>query len=195
MSNKDRDQQNQQLRKQESGAEKASEPSLARRGDYEPMSFRPEEFFNNPFAAMRRMHDEMDRLFASALGQYTGRSAAGGLGSWAPAIEVSRNDKEINVCAELPGLQPEDVKIEVTDNALVIEGERRHEKKEEAEGGWHSERHYGRFFRSIPLPEGAQTDQARADFKNGELHVIVPLDQPRSKRRQIPIAGSEKGTK
>ena len=197
MPNKDREKQSQQPQKQGTGTEKPADSAVARRGDDETLGFHPEEFFNNPFTTMRRMHDEMDRLFASALGQYAGRGATGGLGSWAPAIEVSRKDNEINVCAELPGLQPEDVKIEVTENALVIEGERRHETKEDAGGGWHSERHYGRFFRSIPLPEGAKTGHARADFRNGELIVTVPVDQPQSKRRQIPISGgrTEKTTK
>jgi HSP20 family protein len=79
--------------------------------------------------------------------------------------------------------------VEVTEDAILIEGERRHEYEEKQEGRYHSERRYGRFYRTIPLPEGADAGQVRADFKNGELHVTVPIERPLSKRRQILING------
>ena len=80
------------------------------------------------------------------------------------------------------------MKVECTDEGIIIEGEKRREH-EAIEGGYHrSERTYGRFYRLIPLPEGAQTEKAKADFKNGVLEVRVPIpqQQPR-KARQIPI--------
>jgi HSP20 family protein len=89
----------------------------------------------------------------------------------------------------LPGLKPEEMKVEVTDDAIVIEGERRHETEGKEGGRWHSERRYGHFYRAIPLPDGADADQIRAEFRNGELHVTVPVQQSQSKRRQIPIKG------
>jgi HSP20 family protein len=161
----------------------------ARRG-HDPFALSTGDFFANPFAVMRRMHDEMDRMFADAFGQSSGASAMGGLGSWSPAVEVTERDNQLHVCAELPGLKPDDVKVEITDDALIIEGERKQEHKEEKGGRWHSERRYGRFYRSIPLPEGANAEQARADFRNGELYVTVPVQQPENKRRQIPIGGT-----
>jgi HSP20 family protein len=166
---------------------RSSERHPAGRREYDPFSFSANEFFSNPFSIMRRMHDDMDRLFSDALGQHSGRASMGGLGSWSPAVEVSERGNELCVCAELPGLQPENVKIEVTDDALIIEGERKQERTDEQGGRWHSERHYGRFHRTVPLPEGAQTEQARAEFRHGELRVTVPVQRPESKRRQIPI--------
>lgn len=154
---------------------------ITRRGDVD---------FSNPFAIMRRMHEEMDRVFGEAFGGRVGAQAGGGLMGWAPAVEVSERDNELTVCAELPGLKPEEVKVEVTEDALVIQGERKQQHEENEGGKWHSERHYGRFYRAIALPEGADMEHARADFKNGELKVTVPVQRPESKRRQIPIGGA-----
>ena len=165
---------------------------MSRRG-FDPMGLSAGDFFGNPFALMRRMHDEMDRMMADAFGGRAGAGAMGGLGGWSPAVEVSEGENELNVCAELPGLKPEDVKVEVTDEALVIEGERKQEREEKQGGRWHSERSYGRFFRTIPLPEGANADQARADFKNGELRITIPVQRAGNKRRQIPIGGAASG--
>jgi HSP20 family protein len=163
---------------------------VARRGGHEAGQYYDDPF-TNPFAMMRRMHDEMDRVFSDLFG---GRPAnaepGGGVASWAPAVEVSEREDQLSVCAELPGLKPEDVKVEVTDDALVIEGERKQEHEERQGGRWHSERRYGRFCRTIPLPEGADSEQIRADFKNGELRVTVPLHRPKSTHRQIPIGGA-----
>jgi HSP20 family protein len=165
--------------------------AVGRRGGSDPWGLNVNEFFNNPFSAMRRMHDEMDRIFGEAFGGRPGSTAAGGgLAMWSPTVEVSERDNELVVCAELPGLRPEDVKVEITDDALVIEGERKQEREDKQEGRWHSERRYGRFHRTIPLPEGATAEQARADFKNGELQITVPVQRPQSKRRQIPITGT-----
>src|SRR5688500_6492757 len=161
------------------------------RGGYEPLGFSPLEFLSNPFSAMRRFQEDIDRVLSEAFGsRSTSSGFSSATGSWAPAIEVSERDNQMVVCAELPGLKPEDVKVEITEEAIVIEGERRHEHEEKQEGRWHSERSYGRFSRTIPLPEGANADQARADFKNGELQVTIPVERPQSKRRQIPIGGT-----
>jgi HSP20 family protein len=170
----------------------------APRAGFEPFSFTPGEFFSNPFSIMRRMHEEMDRVFAESFGGRSGSGAfGGGLGTWAPTIEISERDNEMRICAELPGLRPEDVKVEVTEDALVIEGERKQEHEDKQEGRWRSERRYGRFHRTIPLPDGANAERARADFKDGELQVTIPVQRPEGKRRQIPIggAGTEKQTK
>ncbi len=106
---------------------------------------------------------------------------------WAPAVDVSEREGKLMVHADLPGLQKEDVKVECTDDALIIQGERRHEHEEEDGGYRRSERRYGSFYRTIPLPEGAQTDQAHAEFRNGVLEVSVPIPTKQRSSRQIPI--------
>jgi HSP20 family protein len=143
-----------------------------------------ELFLTNPFSVMRRMTDEMDRAFA----EFSGSNGDANL--WTPAIEVSQRDGQFVVQAELPGLKPEDVKVEVADDALVIEGERKCEREEDQGGVHRTERRYGRFYRLIPLPEGVNAEQARARFENGVLEVDIPVAQQQSDRRQIPVQPS-----
>src|SRR2546427_469881 len=90
---------------------------------------------------------------------------------WAPAVEMLERNGQLVVRAELPGLSPDDVRIEVSsDGSLVIEGERRSEVEAEEEGGvYRSERIYGRFSRVIALPDGVDVDRAQARFDNGVL--------------------------
>lgn len=149
----------------------------------------PSEFFSNPFALMRRMSDEMDRTF----GRFYGEGGAGNRGGWLPAIEVAERNGQIQVHAELPGLKPEDVKVEITNDALIIQGERRSQHEEGEGQSYRSERRYGQFYREIPLPDGANTEQARAQFRDGVLEVSVPVPQQANQRRQIPVTSTEGG--
>jgi HSP20 family protein len=143
-----------------------------------------ESFEANPFSLMRRFADQMDRAFASGMWPEFGRE---GGGIWSPAIDVSERDGKIVVRADLPGLKKDDVKVEAVDNAVIIQGERRQEQ-EEHKGGYHrSERKYGSFYRSIPLPEGAQTEQARAEFRDGVLEVSIPAPASQKRGREVPI--------
>ena len=152
--------------------------ALSRRGDMYTM---------NPFAMMRRLSEEMDRAFATSFGLPHGFGSSGEMAGWSPAVEVKERDGNLVVCAELPGLNKDDVKVEVNNDGLVIQGEKRREHEQE-EGGWHrSERSYGHFYRLIPLPEGADAEKAHAEFKNGVLEVQVPVPEQEKKQRQIPI--------
>ena len=137
----------------------------------------------NPFSIMRRMTEEMDRVF----GESGTRSGNGGTTVWMPAIEVSERDGKYVVRAELPGMKPEDVKVEMTGDALVLEGDRKEEREENQGGIRRTELHYGHFYRSVPLPEGANAEQAQARFENGVLEITIPVPQQESNRRQIPV--------
>jgi HSP20 family protein len=154
--------------------------AIERRGDWSPFS--SSEMFNlSPFSLMKRMSDEMDRIFS-------GRSSVTG---WAPPIEMYEKEGKLVVCAELPGLEKDDVKIEATEDGLLIEGERKQEH-EGTTGGWrHSERSYGHFQRFVSLPEGAEIDHANAEFRNGVLTVNIPMSQKEQHNRQIPIGTGE----
>lgn len=145
---------------------------------FERPLFRGSLFGMNPFALMRQFTEDMDRVF--------GQVPNGG-GFWRPAIEVKQERDKLIVTAELPGIKKEDVKVNIADGTLTLEGERKEEKEEKREGYVHSERSYGKFLRSVALPEGAKTDQAAAQFKDGMLEVSIPVPEAKEAGRQIPI--------
>ena len=101
---------------------------------------------------------------------------------------MRRRNGNLQVSAELPGLSKDDVKVECTDEGLILQGEKRREQESD-KGGWHrSERSYGQFYRFIPLPEGADPSKAKADFKNGILQIDIPLNEQQARKsREIPI--------
>ena len=144
----------------------------------------------NPFNTMRRMTEEMERFFGGFGSPLRSFDLAPRLSQqlWSPRIEVEQNGSEMIVRAELPGLKKEDVQIEVTEGLLSIQGERRDEREERREGSYHTERSYGHFYRSIPLPEGAIEESAKARFRDGVLEVTLECP-PRevSKSRKIDI--------
>jgi len=143
-------------------------------------------FGRRPIALWRAFHDELDRGLGAALfaGGPTGTSKEE---FWTPVVEIRKCNGDLVVTAELPGLRKEDVKVEMTDDALVIEGERKSEHKEDHEGYHRTERSYGRFYRSIPLPEGAKTDQVKAELADGVLKISIPAPEAKKLPREVPI--------
>jgi HSP20 family protein len=140
----------------------------------------------SPFTSLfQRWNDEMDRLF-SDFGVGTGIGRQRGL--WSPQVEVVQRGNELVVRADLPGLSKDDVKVEINDDVLTIQGERKQEHDEEREGYRRSERSYGSFYRAIPLPEGTIADSAKATFKNGVLEVALqtpPEEVSRGRRLEV----------
>ncbi|MCU1328947.1 MAG: heat shock protein Hsp20 [Bryobacterales bacterium] len=181
---------------QDRGAQQASQESqlsrspragLSRRMQ-DPFMISPREFFSaSPFALMRRMSEEMDRIFGQAGGAFGSERGQSGGSMWSPAIEVAERDGKYVVCAELPGLKPEEVKVELTDDALVIQGERRWQTQEDKGDVHRTERRYGQFYRTIPLPQGINPDEVQANFDNGVLEVTVPAPRQQDSRREIPV--------
>ena len=157
-----------------------------------------ESRYSTPFDFMNRMTDEMDRWFdrvSRDVGfprrSWMSRSAFGspaGQGIWSPRIEAFQKGDKFIVRAELPGLKKDQVNVELTDDALTIRGERREEHEEEREGYYHSEREYGEFHRTIPLPEGVIGESAQANFRDGVLEVTMqaaPSEANRGRKLEI----------
>jgi HSP20 family protein len=106
-------------------------------------------------------------------------------GTWIPDIEVIERPNDILVRADLPGMQADDIEVSVDDGVLTISGEREQERREDEEGFVRTERVYGQFFRSIPLPEGADPERVEAQFRNGVLEVTVPVSRREGRRINV----------
>ena len=152
------------------------------------------------FAFMRRFSEEMDRLFedfglgrrlhsAFGRGRELLRREAGLIpADWSPRIEILERDGRCVVRAELPGMTKDDIKVEVTDEMLTIQGQRKQEKEEKREGYYYGERAYGSFYRAIPLPEGTDPAKATAEIHNGVLEVTVTApEKPEQKSRLLEV--------
>ncbi len=150
----------------------------------------------SPFGMMRRMMDEMDRMF-DELGFRGGRAIQRGAwteGPWTPEVDVFEREGKLVVRADIPGVSKDDVRVEVSEGAIVLEGERRHEHEEERGGVYRSERSYGSFRRVVPLPDGADPEKAEARFDNGVLEVSVDLPKERAHGKRIEIQEAKPGT-
>jgi HSP20 family protein len=155
----------------------------------------------SPFSIMRQGLEEMDRWFGQ-LGRSRGwLSPASGrnflsqmgqqLGDWSPAVEAFQRGNEFVIRAEAPGMNRQDLNVEVGDDSITIRGERTQEHDEDREGVFWSERSYGSFTRVIPLPPGTIADSAKASFNNGVLEVVMQAPSPEARRgRRIDISGA-----
>ena len=149
-------------------------------------------FGGSPFALFRRLSDDMDRLF---FGGGQGLGSFGTFGArFVPNVDVEEREDRILVRADLPGLNPEDFRVDIEDDALVLQGERRQVREETRGGIRRSERSYGSFRRVIPLPPGAKVEAADARFENGVLEIDIPVQQQSRSRRLEVRSGGSPGT-
>lgn len=142
----------------------------------------------DPFAQLqRRMNGIFDEFFARS--PFDGWS--GDSGQFLPKIDISETGNQLRVTVELPGLDEKDVDVSVTKNILSIRGEKKVESEEHDKEYYHSERSYGRFERTVTLPEGVDADKAEAKFKKGVLSISIPKKpEARSARRKIELTES-----
>ncbi len=167
----------------------------------------------DPFSEFRTMQRQMDNLMRRSLGGgagwetplITGPGTTGlevgtlgggggelGIAEWRPLVDVRDTDKNLIIHAEVPGVNKEDIKLQVDNNRLIIQGEKKLKKTEEKENYVRKERFQGSFYRSLPLPEGVEPNQIQANFNNGVLEVIVPKpEQMLRKRMDIQIGTGE----
>ena len=141
----------------------------------------------DPFMQMRR---EIDQMFNGMLGDWTGSMNLldRRFGSWMPHVDVNETGKEIRVTAELPGMEEKDLEVSLVEGALTIKGEKSEEHEEEKGDVHRSERQYGMFERTIPLPSEVDVDKVKASFKKGVLKITLPkTKEAQSNRRVIPV--------
>ena len=146
-----------------------------------------------PFEDLRSSQDErtqnqIDRLFAHALGlhgQWQGAAGASTL-AWAPALDIAERKDAYLVTVELPGVKLDDLEITLEDGLLTIQGER-HFAHDSSEQQFHRvERRYGAFRRSITLPAHVMAEGIEATFEDGVLQIMVPkMEEAKPKRIQV----------
>jgi HSP20 family protein len=137
-----------------------------------------------PFREFERVRRQMDRLWDSFL--EGGLIRRGEETEWLPSLDVAETKNELVVKAEVPGMDPKDIDISLSDGMLTIRGEKRQEK-EEKEADYHLvERSYGSFTRSVQLPKEVQSDKIGASYKNGILKISLPKSEE-AKKKEIKI--------
>jgi len=136
-----------------------------------------------PFEELGTMQSEMDDLFSRLIGTRTESNAPM---RWLPLIDSYVKDDKLIFKAELPGIDPKDIDVSITDRELIIKGERKQEKDEREENYVYREIAYGSFERHFALPEGIKIDELKAKFVNGILEVTVPAPVI-AKARKIEI--------
>jgi HSP20 family protein len=182
--------------------------SMSRRqaGSSSPSSggpYSPAGAWLDPFSQFRRLTEQMDRWFDSAgMGRTNNRMSGmnanpwmqNAQDMWAPELETFLREDQFVVRMDLPGVNKEDVNVEVTEDAVVIHGERQQTHQEERDGFFRSERSYGRFYREVQLPEGAQPDTAKANYRDGVLEISVTAPPRQLTRpRRVEIGGATTG--
>lgn len=132
----------------------------------------------------------MNRLFNNLFDTSTGAAAASR--RWVPAMDVAETKDAYVLRADLPGLSPQDVKIELSNRVLTVSGERKTEQRSEDAGWVRVERAFGSFHRSLTVPAGTDAAAITAAFDNGVLTVTVPKpEQVKPHRVEIAVEGKE----
>ncbi|WP_243439714.1 Hsp20/alpha crystallin family protein [Fundidesulfovibrio soli] len=144
----------------------------------------------NPWMGLADMKAELDHILNEAARKGRApKSVADKAYFWAPAADVMETAQAFVITVELPGVEREDVAVEVKTRTLWVYGERRFEKICEGEGVYHSlERSYGPFARRFALPKGVDRAGVAAVFKNGLLEITLPKERQEARRRRIHIA-------
>ncbi|NIP28100.1 MAG: Hsp20/alpha crystallin family protein [Phycisphaerae bacterium] len=135
------------------------------------MPWRSEEREESPLYPLRR---RVNRLFDEFVDEFGLRPFTERGVEFYPSVDITENEREIKVSAELPGLSEDDIDVSLTHNLLTIRGEKKAERKDEGENYYRLERSYGAFQRSIPLPVEVEADKVEATFKNGVLTITLP---------------------
>lgn len=138
------------------------------------------------FGEVDTLRKEMNNL----LEQFTSNLPNNGNGlAFMPSAEIDETEKEIHLKLEVPGMQADDLDIEVMDDSISIKGERKSETKTEENGKFRSEFHYGKFERLIPMPSSIAKDQVVAEYKDGVLSLTIPKTEDTEKASvKVPVS-------
>lgn len=140
----------------------------------------------NPWKELQDVEKRLSALWGRPQGKVEGQKESISVAEWSPLVDITEDEKEYLIKAELPEIKKEDVKLTVQDNVLVISGERKYEKEEQDKKYHRVERAYGSFLRSFTLPEDADGSKVAAEYKDGMLKVHLPKSA-RVKSKSIEV--------
>lgn len=140
----------------------------------------------DPFRDMLTLRDRMDRLFEDSLSRLRDSEEDIMHTTWSPAVDIYETAGSLVIKAEIPGVDKNDISVEVKDNSLYLKGERKFEKDIKEENYHRMERSYGSFTRVFSLPTTVDQDKVKASFKNGVLEITIPKIEE-AKPKQISV--------
>ncbi len=142
----------------------------------------------DPFRDLSSIQERMNQIFEDALSRSRGRDEGLRTGMWTPAVDIYENNDSVVVKAELPGVEKDQISVEVKDGILTMRGERKFEKEVKEESYHRIERSYGSFQRSFSLPVSVNQDKVTARFQDGVLEVKLPKkEQAKPKQIQVDV--------
>lgn len=142
----------------------------------------------NPLVSFRHNIDRLFDDFVEDFGSMKLSPWPFAKGSFLPSIDVSEDEKSIQVNAELPGMTEKDIEVTLHDNVLTLKGEKKHEEEKKDQNYHCIERRYGSFHRSFPLPQEVEIEKIDASFKNGILSIAIPKKEgEKEKGKKIEI--------
>jgi HSP20 family protein len=150
------------------------------------MRFDPSRW--DPFKELEEISDRFNRIFGRLPARREGGREAMTVADWAPTVDITEDDKEYLIKAEIPEVDKKDVKVTVQDGVLTLTGERKQEKEEKGKKFHRIERSYGSFVRSFTLPYDVSEDKLKAEFKDGMLLVHLPkAEKPKPKAVEVKV--------
>ena len=129
---------------------------------------------------------ELDELFERFFAEPIEGSGGEVMRAWAPRVDVEDTDREIIVKADLPGVDPKDVDISVTEGALVIKGEKKEKREEKGKNYQRTERFIGQFYREVPLPPGTDPEKITATSSKGVITVTI-AKAPQAQAKKVAV--------
>jgi len=141
---------------------------------------------DHPFYSLQSQINNLFDDFFSGF-DVTPRGLTAG-GAFFPSVDVKESDTDVIIQAELPGVDEKDISVTLSEDAVTIKGEKKEEREEKEKNYYYMERSYGSFHRVIPLAVEAESDKAKASFKNGVLNITIPKSQKaKAKGIKVPI--------
>jgi len=140
----------------------------------------------SPFGANPQFQDEIKQVFDRFFAESDGDQSNVVTSQWAPRVDIREEEKRFVILADIPGVDPKDIEVQMDKGILTIKGERKAEQREESQRHTRVERSYGSFYRRFALPDGADPDGISATGRHGVLEVVIPK-KPETTPRRISV--------